>query len=387
MERRLRGVMENNRARNQSVSETLLYLFSGAYRAVVSLRAWAFEAGLSREYRLSCPVISVGNLTAGGSGKTPMTLYLAEMLKQRGLRPAVISRGYKGAMEKTGGGIVSDGHNLLIGPEMAGDEPYMMAAQLRDIPFVVGADRYRAGRLAIRHFFPDVIVLDDAFQHRRLFRDINLLLVDAVAGFGSGHLLPRGPLREPISAVVRADAAILTRCDRGDPEIIAAICGRIQKIPVFQSRHRPYVYGCYPAGQEGNANVETTSDRADLNRLAGARVLAFAGIARNSEFKRMITEKAGQVVDFLSYPDHYAYTNEDLNLIGARAKIANADCIVTTQKDFVRLHKEFHFPLDLVVLGVTMDFGVDENAFADWIHRRLGEVRSEKSGAGRHRRE
>lgn len=366
--------MEGRRSRNQGVSETGLYLLSGAYRAAVSLRAKAFEAGLYREYRLSCPVISVGNLTVGGSGKTPMTLYLAEMLRQRGFRPAVISRGYKGAMEKTGGAIVSDGGNLLLGPEMAGDEPYMMAAQLRDIPFIVGADRYRAGCLAIRHFSPDVIVLDDAFQHRRLYRDINLLLVDAVSGFGNGHLLPRGLLREPISAVARADAVILTRCDRGDPEAIADISGRIQNIPVFQCVHQPCLYGWHPAGERMDADLETPLDPVDWIRLAGARVLAFAGIARNTEFKRMITEKVGQPVDFISYPDHYAYTNEDLNFIGARAKCFNADCIVTTQKDFARIHGEFRFPLDLAVIGVSMDFGADENAFAAWIHRRLEEI-------------
>lgn len=386
MARRVRGVMESSNPRNQGVSETGLYLISGAYRAAVSLRARAFEIGLYREYRLFRPVISVGNLTVGGSGKTPMTLHLAEMLARQGLQPAVLSRGYKGALEKGGGGIVSDGRNLLTGPEMAGDEPYMMAAQLRDIPFIVGADRYRAGCLAIRHFSPDVIILDDAFQHRRLYRDINLLLVDAVSGFGSGHLLPRGPLREPISAAGRADAVILTRCDRCDQKSIAAIRKRFQNIPVFESAHRPYLHGWHPAGQRLDADrvsdLKTPSDPADWTWLAGARVLAFAGIARNMEFKRMIAEKAGQPVDFISYPDHYAYTNADLNFIGARATAVNADCIVTTQKDFAKLHRHPRFPLDLAVIGVTVDFGADEHAFADWIKRRLTKPGRDPHGDG-----
>lgn len=361
-----------------------LYLASGAYRAAVSLRAKGFEAGLYRAYRLCRPVVSVGNLTVGGSGKTPMTQYLAAMFQDWGLQPAVISRGYKGELEKRGGGVVSDGRNLLLGPEMAGDEPYMMAGQLRDIPFIVGADRYRAGQLAIRRFSPDVIILDDAFQHRRLYRDINLLLVDAVSGFGSGHLLPRGPLREPISAAARADAVVLTRCDRSDPEAIAGICGRIPDIPVFHSVHRPYVYGWHPAGESLSEGLAMPSDPADMALLSKGRLLAFAGIARNMEFKHMITEKAGFPADFISYPDHHAYTIEDLNFISARAKSVNADCIVTTQKDFARMHGGVCFPLDLAVIGVSMDFGGDENAFAAWIRRRFEKLKPEKPASDRH---
>ena len=162
-------------------------------------------------HQLPCKVICIGNLTVGGTGKTPMTMHVAQELKRLGYNTAIVSRGYRGGAEGRGG-IVSDGQSIQMGPEQAGDEPFMMARSLSGIPVIVGKNRYAAGMLAVSEFQSDVIVLDDGFQHLRLKRDIDLVLLDRLHPFGNSYLLPRGTLREPISSLERGSACILTRC-------------------------------------------------------------------------------------------------------------------------------------------------------------------------------
>ena len=189
-----------------------LSMASKIYGGGVKLRQKLYQKGLVKSKRLPCMVISVGNLSVGGTGKTPMTIYLANLIQDFGNKAVVISRGYKGRAEKAGG-IVSDGKVLLMGPETAGDEPYMMAVKLKNVPVIVGKNRFEAGMLAVRTFKPEVLVLDDAFQHLKLERDLDLVLLDCQRPFGNGHMLPRGIMREPVSALSRADALILTRSD------------------------------------------------------------------------------------------------------------------------------------------------------------------------------
>ncbi len=191
--------------------ETGLRWVSYAYGFLMRARARLYQDGILAARRLPCRVVSIGNITAGGTGKTPMTIRVAKMIRDQGYRVAVISRGYRGRLEKRGG-IVSDGSTILVGPRDAGDEPYLMASLLEGIPVVVGSRRYEAGLLTVAHFRPHVIVLDDAFQHLRLQRDLNILLLDSRAPFGNGHVLPRGRLREPLRALGRAHVFVLTRC-------------------------------------------------------------------------------------------------------------------------------------------------------------------------------
>ena len=195
-----------------------LSMASKVYGGVVKIRRIFYKNGILISKKLSCPIISIGNITVGGTGKTPMTIYVAQVVKNLGYKVAIISRGYKGKAEKIGG-IVSDGKGLLMTPENAGDEPYLMANRLKDVQVIVGKNRFDAGRLAIRKFDPDVIVLDDGFQHLMLQRDLDMVLLDYHRPFGNGHLLPRGVMREPVSALLHADAIILTKSDtRNDNE-------------------------------------------------------------------------------------------------------------------------------------------------------------------------
>ena len=220
--------------------EGCLYLFSRLYGAGVSLRHRLYGAGFLKAGSLPCRVISVGNLAVGGTGKTPMTIYVAGLLKGLGYRVVVISRGYQGRKEKSGG-IVSDGQTIQMGPQDAGDEPYLMALKLEGVPVLVGKDRFRIGMMAVREFVPDVLVLDDGFQHLKVHRDLDLLLLDASRPFGNGHLLPRGVLREPIDRLNRGDAIVLTRSD-GDfmpDEDGQIIREHFKGKPVFRSKHVP----------------------------------------------------------------------------------------------------------------------------------------------------
>ncbi|MCF8080795.1 MAG: tetraacyldisaccharide 4'-kinase, partial [Desulfobacterales bacterium] len=177
--------------------ESALGAAAAVYGGAMALRAECYRRGVFASHRCSCPVVSVGNLTIGGTGKTPMVVYLARRLVAAGKRPAVVSRGYRGASETTGG-IVSDTSRILLPAEAAGDEPWLIANLLKGVPVVVGKDRCRAARIAQRAFSPDVILMDDGFQHLRMRRSLDLLLLDAAHPFGNGRIFPRGTLREPI---------------------------------------------------------------------------------------------------------------------------------------------------------------------------------------------
>lgn len=355
---------------NRSRLEKSLYGLSRIYGFGARLRNRGFESGVPAAHRLPCRVVSVGNLTTGGSGKTPMTLYLAQMLKELGFSPVIISRGYKGRMEKAGG-VVSDGRNILADSEQAGDEPLMLASQMTHIPVLVGADRYAMGRYAISRFSPDVILLDDAFQHRRLYRDLNLLVVDAGTGFGNGHLLPRGILREPLESLVRADIVVITGAEK-PCEGVEALISRIKPgIPIFRAVSAPFVHGMAKSDADPPLELEVSDRPEDFAFFKQARVLAFSGIARNQAFKQMIAGMAGDVPEFLEFPDHHAYSSGDLAQIARRAVSSGADYIATTQKDFVRIRGRVRFPVDLAVIGIHMDFGTAHRDFAAYFEARL----------------
>ncbi len=296
----------------------LLKALSAVYGGAMALRAACYRRGILPSYRLPCKAISVGNITAGGTGKTPMTLYLADLLSRMGYRSAVLSRGYKGGAEAKGG-VVSDGESLLMGPEQAGDEPCMMAMRL-GVPVLVGRDRVASGMRAVSAFAPDVLVLDDAFQHLRVQRDLNIVLIDARRPFGNFCLIPRGALREPLSALRRADVCILTRCGRKPP---AALENRLREhlpgIPVLRSLHRPKT----ALVSKGMHTSRLRFFPAE-GSLTGLRVFAFSGIAQNSDFFDSVRACGANLAGILGFPDHHAYGNSDFQAIVEAARKVEA---------------------------------------------------------------
>lgn len=351
-----------------------LYFVSLLFTLAVRCNAWMYRARWRRTRRIPCRVISIGNLVVGGTGKTPLTIFVARMLQQQHMRVAVICRGYKGTAEKKGG-IVCDGRSILMEAAAAGDEPFLIASKLGDIPVLVGQNRYRVGLRAIEEFDVEAVVLDDAFQHLALFRDIDLVLADQQDPVGNGHLLPRGVLREPPSALQRADALILTGslpCDSFDPEKSRAVFGKtLETIPVFTSNR---IASYTEIGGQKPATVIRLSESTavnDVTELRGRRVYAFAGLADCRRFRGSLEKLQIEVAGFADFPDHHWYSQADLKRIVHNAKQCKAECLLTTEKDYVRLANQYRWPQPLIVMGIRMTFGEEEQAFKNFLMDRL----------------
>jgi tetraacyldisaccharide 4'-kinase len=301
------------------------YLLSLPYGGAVRARNRLFDLGVLKQEKVGCPVVSVGNLTVGGTGKTPMVILLAGMLRDRGMRPAVLSRGY-GGKSTSGVLVVSDGRQILAGPEEAGDEPVLIARRLKGIPVLAGAKRALTGRYARENFGVDVMVLDDGFQHRWIHRDLDIVLLDSRQPLGNGLLLPRGPLREPPLALERAGVVVFTRSqDSAGPLMDKDISGILSGRPVLRTRIRPTNL----VGADGT--------ELPLSFLAGKRVFAFAGIAQPESFRQTVEVLGGIINGFRAFPDHHRYTAEDWGRIEHDAGLARADIVLATEKDLVKL--------------------------------------------------
>ena len=380
LRRKIERVMVSDKLFSRLSPVSVLTTLSMIYGAAVKLRAGAYRSGRLISRKLPCKVISIGNITTGGTGKTPMTLYLAERLHRLGWRTAVVSRGYKGGAEDTGG-IVSDGRKIFMTPAAAGDEPYLLASRLLSaaVPVVVGRKRYDAGMLAVKHFKPDVIILDDAFQHLQLSRDIDLVLLDRRRPLGNTHLLPRGTLREPVSALSRGDIFILTRAAPGPNRIDCGNLpdGFLRGRPLYCSVHVPELVSWIKAGR-GMAALETERlEAGDTKRLTGRRVFAFAGIADNSDFKKTIQDLNCDLRGFMGFADHHHYTDRDVAALLQAARQSGAEIMCTTEKDAVRMAPRRQWPMDLAVIGVGISFDSDGAAFEAEIVKRLGRKRGD----------
>ena len=337
-----------------------LWPASVLYGRLARWRVEAYRRGWLRSARLPVPVISVGNLTVGGTGKTPLVAAIAAMLEADGRRVAIVSRGYRRSGGKVQVVSLGDGSGPRLDAREAGDEPRLLAETLPRCIVVVGADRAEAGRLAITHG-ADVIVADDAFQHLRLERTVNLLAVDATNPFGAGWLLPAGGLREPIAAARRADAVIVTRCDRiGETINLEAHLRRLRPgLPFFHAITRPLLL-------RGPGGVT-----APLEAIAGQRIAAFSGIARPGFFRQDLERAGGRVAAFLPFPDHHWYGDGDVEAIARRAREAGAERLVTTHKDLVRLTAAQREALAVWCLEVGVEFW-DDRRFRQFLAARVG---------------
>jgi tetraacyldisaccharide 4'-kinase len=368
--KRIQAIMTGGSENRSSFLKCSLFAISMGYGGFIRLRQALYKKGLLLSKRLPCPVISIGNISVGGSGKTPMTIYTARLIKQLGYGVAIISRGYKGQAEKMGG-VVCDGRTIRMEPDQAGDEPFMVANRLKTVPVIVGQNRFRAGILAIKKFKPDVLLLDDAFQHLKLHRDIDLVLLDSNKPFGNTYLLPRGTLRETKSALLRGDAFILTRSDEGKPAALGQIKRVVPRKPIFYSFHTPYIYEMVTGNSLKSADRPDISSRYNFDIFKKKRVFAFSGIANNDDFRRTIESFKCKLEHFSEFPDHHPYSNRELDEIAKAAADSSAEFILTTEKDYVRIARKIKWPIHLAIIGIEISFKENHMAFQSFIKNRL----------------
>lgn len=353
--------------REESIFQKILFfplcLLSFLYGLALSFRAYLYRKRVFKAHSLPCKVISVGNITLGGTGKTPFVSLLAERIHKRGYRAAILSRGYKGRY-KGPYSLVSDGERVLMDFHQAGDEPYWLATKLRGIPVIVGKQRCLSGQHAIDRFRTEVVILDDGFQHLSLERDLNFLLIDSSCPLGNGRLFPRGILREPVDHISRADAIILTKTEGDDNILILKknLAKLLEKIPVFETYYQPEQI--WVAGQERSLPPET---------LTGKKVLAFSGIARPDSFKRTLLKLGANIAAFETFPDHYEYKPADLELLQEETVKSGSENMVTTEKDLVRLKDFTSGLISLWALSVRHVFREEDDLrFEAFLFERLG---------------
>ncbi len=318
----------------------ILKLVSFVYLLGHHFRLWAYRWGVFPSRKLDCRVISVGNLTLGGTGKTPFVMMIAETLRGNGFKPAILTRGYGG---KSGElvNVVCDGKQTLLSPEWVGDEAVMMSEKLKNVPVLTGPDRYQTGQYALDHFWVDTLVLDDGFQHLALNRDLDILLFDYFRPLGNGHLFPAGELREPASETRRADIVCFTHYSGGsinfDPRLL-------NSIPQIKTHFRL------------DSIIRMDDEEAlDMEILKNEPVAAFCGIARPEGFRKILLDSQIQLKFFKSFPDHHPYTSQDIKELESCAVKEGARFLLASEKDAVKLKKmKFALPFFKVVIELEI---------------------------------
>ncbi len=311
MEAQLRSIISGDDRRLAArLLRPMLAAAAAPYRLAVATRNRLFDSSVLRAHRATVPVVSIGNLTLGGTGKTPFVEFVCRWFLDRGKRPVILSRGYR-----SGGG--------------QNDEALVLQSNLPSVPHLQGKDRVALAGQAIEQFHPDVIVLDDGFQHRRLARDLDIVLIDCTEPFGYGYLFPRGLLREPVQSLARGDLIVLSRSnlcsnlarERIVSQVLAASGGK----PVVLAEHQP-------------AKLQSWSGAtAPVASLAGKKVLGFCGIGNPSAFWTTLRSLGCDLVHTMQFPDHHTYPAPDINLIARQAASLKPDFVVCTQKDLVKI--------------------------------------------------
>ncbi len=334
-------VIEGRRGgKRAAILKAVLWVLSLPFKAIVQLRLWLYRKRILRESALGVLVISVGNLTAGGTGKTPVVEKFARALHAAGRRVAILSRGYRserpsfsvrlkmrlaGKPYRGGTRVVSDGVGVLLDSREAGDEPYMLARNLSGVVVLTDKDRVRSGRLALEEFGSDTLLLDDGLQYLHLKHRIDIVLVDRQSPFGNGHMLPRGTLREPPTNLRRASHIFITKSDGTDnSDLIAEIRNYNQRAEIVECAHRL------------THMVSLAGERRDLSDLRGRKIGAISGIARPESFHRLLREQGAEIVFESIFPDHHRFRLHELLGAERRALEQGAEWMVTTEKDAVR---------------------------------------------------
>ena len=365
---------EQPRARNEAVRQYLFRLIHdetggpldllvlGLLRAISVLYGWGvrvklalYRQGLLTQHRLPATVISLGNITVGGTGKTPTAQMMAPMIQKMGYKVVILNRGYRAHWKKEVG-LVSDGRKIFMTAYEAGDEAYLMAKTLPGIPVVIGKDRSISGRYAVEKLGAQVIILDDGYQHWQLARDLDIVLIDSLNVFGNNHLLPRGTLREPLEHLDRADVFLLTKTDQAS----GLARGHLQSVLqqhnpqalVAESIHNPCYFVEIADWYKG-----LKDKKLPLTELQGRDVVAFSAIGNPSSFEQTLSDNGLRIVDSVRYPDHHDYGVLEMQAVTERAVEKQAYALVTTEKDAVKIPSEFIYSdrdKPLYVLGMEI---------------------------------
>jgi tetraacyldisaccharide 4'-kinase len=302
-------------------------------------------------------VISVGNLTLGGTGKTPMVMHVVGVLQAAGYRPVIISRGYGGKAREEFN-LVSDGKELLLDTEMAGDEPRLMAESLPGVPVVTGVKRAVAAEYAISELGADIVVLDDGFQHLPLQRDLDLVLFKAPDFLGNKRVFPGGKLREPLSALDRADAFIITGVSKANlqetEDFKKFLAGKFPGKPVFEASYRH------------SAIVDRQGEKHPIEEI-GERIFVFSGLAEPGGFMRTLSEQGISPFGASVFPDHHPYSEADLADLSEEAATFKCDALLTTEKDMVKLRE---IPCELPVFAFRVKMEVSDG-FDDLVLKKI----------------
>lgn len=341
-----------------------LFALSFIYGGIVRLRVLAYQRRFLKSKALPRPVISVGNITTGGTGKTPTVIALARLFRQRGLRVAILTRGYQ--RKSTAAHVIVTADSTA---DEVGDEPLFLWKSLNqrepnavEIPVIVGSDRYASGLIALERFQPDLFLLDDGFQHIRLRRDCDLVLIDATNPFGGGRVLPAGFLREPVNHLARASAFVITRSDEvADCAPIVATLRRLNSAaPVFFGVH------AFDALHRLDENKP-----ADISTLREKRLLAVCGLGNPASFHRLIRGCGLMLAATLDFPDHHWYAEEDIQNINAMIRQYEIDGVFTTEKDEPKLQR-YTQALDAAcyAMAITMNM-TPTDKFEQWLKTEL----------------
>ena len=353
-------ILERRYGKRASLLRVFLFALSLVFTGVVQLRLWLYRKRFLRNHPLGCVVISVGNLTVGGTGKTPVVERLARTLQEGGRRVAILSRGYKsrrppllkrlhgrltGRIDESIPRIVSNGEHVLLGSREAGDEPFMLATNLPGVVVLVDKDRVKSGRYAIEHFGADTLILDDGLQYMHLQHRLDIVLVDKQSPFGNEYLLPRGTLREPPENLRRASYICVTKSDGGDnTDLIQRIRRYNRTAEIIECTHRPQ-----------HLQEVFTGKWLPLEALQGTYVGAFSAIAAPESFESALQKLGAHVELSRRFIDHHRFSEQEIRAFAARCRRRDVSMILTTEKDAVRFPKRLALEVPVYLLRVEID--------------------------------
>ncbi len=335
----------------------LLHAMSLVYGLGVMITLYFYRSGILKRHHLACKVISLGNITVGGTGKTPTAQRLASIIRDLGYRVVILNRGYRAGW-KGNVGVVSDGRKIYMSVNEAGDEAYLLAKSLPGVPVIIGRDRTETGEYAIARFNAQFIILDDAYQHWQLERDLDIVLIDTLNVFGNNRILPRGTLREPLENLDRAKVFLLTKVDQSSDDAREQIKETLSvynpEALVVESVHKPK---CFVEVADWYRDFR--SNPVELQTIADKVVVAFSGIGNPSSFEQTIMDIGAADVCGIRYQDHHLYTMAEMQYIMEQAVEKGAVALITTEKDAVKIPAEFihsERPLPVYVLGIEVRF-------------------------------